>query len=65
MVFENHRKSRIRNITSEASLINIFQNVKKDYFGEFLKTWSMRSNSLTYQIGQLYKDKNWWKMTKI
>ena len=53
MVFENHRKSRIRKNASEVSYVNIFQNVKKDYFGEFLKTWSMRSNSLTYQIGQL------------
>ena len=38
MVFENHRKSRIRKNASEVSYVNIFQNVKKDYFGKFLKT---------------------------
>ena len=28
-------------------------------FGEFLKTWSLRSNSVTKQV------KNWWKMPKL
>ena len=32
---------------------------KKVNFGEFLKTWSFWSNSVTRQ------DKNWWKMPKL
>ena len=33
-------------------------------FGKFLKTWSLRSNSVTKQV-RLKKDKNWWKMPKF
>ena len=32
-------------------------------FGEFLKTWSLRPNSVTRQVS--FDDKNWWKMPKL
>ena len=37
---------------------------KMVHFGEFLKTWSLRSNSVTRQVS-FKKDKNWWKMPKF
>ena len=33
-------------------------------FGEFLKTWNLRSNIVTRQVSFLM-DKNWWKMPKF
>ena len=35
---------------------------KMVHFGDFLKTWSLLSNSVT---SQFYKDKYWWKMPKL
>ena len=34
------------------------------HFGDFLKTWSLRSNSVTRQV-TFNKTKNWWKMPKL
>ena len=44
------------NIASEASYVYILseqkliKNAKNGQFGEFLKTWSLRSNSVTRQV---------------
>ena len=51
-VFENHGKSLIFNIVSEASYVYILsglkfiKNAKNGQFREFLKTKSLRSNSV-------------------
>ena len=37
---------------------------KMVHFGEFLKTWSLRSNSVTRPIS-FNRPKNWWKMPKF
>ena len=53
------------NIASKANYVYIssgqrfIKNAKMVHFGEFLKTWSLRSNSFTRQV------KNWWKMPKL
>ena len=51
-VFENHRKSLIQ--YCERSELRIYtsslKRPKMGHFGEFLKTWSLRSNSVTRQI---------------
>ena len=70
IVFENHRKSlnstlRAKRATftfcvDKSSLIR----PKMVHFGEFLKTWSLRSNSVTRHVN-LKTDKNWWKMPKL
>ena len=55
------------NIASEASYVYILggqkfiENAKN---GEFLKTWNLRSDSITRQVN-FKKDKNWWKMPKF
>ena len=36
---------------------------KMVHFGEFLKTWSLRSNSVTRQV-TFKRTKNWWKIPK-
>ena len=42
---------------------SLLKNAKMVNFGKFLKTWSLRSYSVTrHQTGQFKKDKNWWKM---
>ena len=54
-VFENHKKVSF-NIASEASYVYILsgqkliENAKNDPIGEFLKKWSLRSNSATRQV---------------
>ena len=37
---------------------------KMVHFGEFLKTWSLRSNSITRHVN-FKQDKNWWKIPKF
>ena len=47
-VFENHRKSLIQHC--ERSELRLHFEGAKVHFGEFLKTWSLRSNSVTRQV---------------
>ena len=54
-VFENHRKSLIQNCErSELRFLfewtKFIKKVKNGQFGEFLKIWSLRSNSVTRQV---------------
>ena len=54
-MFENHKKVAFNN-ASEASYVYILssqkliKNAKNGLIGEFLKTWSLRSNSVTRQV---------------
>ena len=45
-MFENHKKVSF-NIASEASFV---KNSKNGQFGGFLKTWSLRSNSVSRKV---------------
>ena len=50
---KNQRKSLIQDcVASEASSVYILsrQNAKNGQFGEFLKTWNLRSNIVTRQV---------------
>ena len=55
-VFENHRKSRIQHCERSEVLLHFLngrkfiKNAKMVNFGDFLKTWSLWSNSVTRQI---------------
>ena len=54
-VFENHRKSLIQHyerskLSSYLSGQKLIKNAKMIYFGEFLKTWSLRSSNVTGQV---------------
>ena len=64
-VFENHIKSLIQHcerselrLHFEWTKVNL-KMPKIVHFGEFLKTWSLRSNSVTRHV------KSWWKMPKF
>ena len=46
-VFENHRKSLIQYCEL---WLHFIKNAKNGQFGEFLKTWSLQSNSATGQV---------------
>ena len=48
ILFENHRKSLNSHLTFSVKLIQIA--FKNSQFGEFLKTWSLWSNSVTRQV---------------
>ena len=55
IVFENHRKSLIQHyerskLSSYLSGQKLIKNAKMIYFGEFLKTWSLRSSNVTGQV---------------
>ena len=41
-----------------------FKNAKNGPCGDFLKTWRLRSNSVTKQVN-FDRTKNWWKMLKL
>ena len=53
------------NIASEASYVyTLLKMPKMVHFVEFMKTWSLRSNSVTRQV-TFDMTKNWWKMPKL
>ena len=49
-LFENHRKSLIQHCERSELRQKLIKNAKNGPFGEFLKTWSLRSNSVTRQV---------------
>ena len=62
-------KNVANNIASEASYVYIFsrqkliKNAKNSQFGEFLKCWSLRSNSVTRQV--IFIEEKLVKMPKL
>mgnify|MGYP001421615221 CR=1 FL=1 len=66
-VFENHRKSLIRHIASEASYVYIqsgqklIQNAKNGRFWRVFENLKLAVKQC-YQTDQFLQDKNWWKM---